>query len=103
MIVALAGLPFGHRATATEITPQMTAFVNMGGTLADLCGDPDALMRGGPCEACRIVDALHLPDAPSRPEPAFGRPHGALPTPAEVLLHGATDCPLPPARAPPFV
>lgn len=101
--LSLAALPFGHRATASEITPQMADFLAMGGTFDDLCGDDTFHGGGGVCEACRIVDALHLPDAPRIAGLTSGTIEPAATAVAPKLLWATSLAIRPPARAPPSV
>ncbi len=61
--LALFSVPFAHRAGAAPITPQLTDVLAMGGTLSDICGERGLHAAGG-CEACRIVQAMALPDTP---------------------------------------
>jgi|GEM_PF-2238546 len=64
LALALASLPVAHRGTAeTQQDSAFIAFIQSGGTLADLCdGGSDGHARAAlDCEACRIVAGLILP------------------------------------------
>ena len=106
LVLALASLPFAHRATAqVQQDPAFIAFIQAGGTLSDLC---DGTLEGQnhaalDCEACRIVNALILPTPADVLLPG-GRLRFATPRAARAL--GAPRSPAgapPPVRGPPFV
>ncbi len=99
-LLALISLPFGHRATAQEMTPNMGAFLAMGGTLEDICGESHGSAQA-PCDACRIVSAMDLPAPCAQLMPAL-TPRGMLfgPT-AAAQPEAPTPRMTPPARAPP--
>ena len=64
LALALGSLPFAHRATAeTQQDPAFIAFIQAGGTLADLCDGPEDGhgVAALDCEACRIIGALQVP------------------------------------------
>ncbi|THH37409.1 hypothetical protein E4Z66_10910 [Aliishimia ponticola] len=62
MIVALIGIGFAHNFKTSAPSPELAAFVALGGSLADVCGDLDGQGRSGSseCQACRIADAAAL-------------------------------------------
>ena len=106
LLLALASLPFAHRATAqVQQDPAFIAFIQAGGTLSDLCDGPLEGQNHAAldCEACRIVNALILPN----PADVF-LPRAALhfATPRLTRALGAPRSPAgapPPVRGPPFV
>lgn len=63
LVVALAALTFAHRLPSHGNDPMLAAYLSVGGSLDDLCGDPlDAQKHGSSgCEACRLVGDLTLP------------------------------------------
>jgi hypothetical protein len=78
LAVVLAGLGFAHRPGGPVSDPRLAAYVSAGGSVSDLC---EAHGRDGPsgarpCEACRLVGAALLPEAP--PLAAPGAPLPAL-------------------------
>jgi len=60
--VGLIGVGFAHR-TAAPIDPQLAAFLEVGGTLADLCDDGAPITHWGDsgCEACLLSDTADVP------------------------------------------
>lgn len=60
--LALLSVPFAHRAGAAPVTPEITQYLSLGGSLSDICGDTDLHIAGG-CESCRIVGSMLLPPA----------------------------------------
>lgn len=63
LVFALMAVGFAHRVAPANMTPELAAYVAMGGSLADLCGrteDPDQTGTVS-CEACRIADASIVP------------------------------------------
>ena len=106
LVLALASLPFAHRATAqVQQDPAFIAFIRAGGTLSDLCDGPLERQNHAAldCEACRIVNALILPTPADVLLPG-GRLRIATPRAARAL--GAPRSPAgapPPVRGPPFV
>ncbi|WP_341365957.1 hypothetical protein [Yoonia sp. BS5-3] len=65
LIVALAAVGFAHRVIATEMTPELAAYVAGGGSLSDLCGTTSGSGETPVphCEACRIADSFVLSQA----------------------------------------
>ncbi|MFG6559755.1 polyketide synthase [Sulfitobacter sp. 1A15299] len=106
LLLALASLPFAHRATAqVQQDPAFIAFIQAGGTMSDLCDGPLEGQSHGAldCEACRIVNALILP---SPAEVLLPRAALRFATPRVALALGAPRSPAgapPPVRGPPFV
>jgi hypothetical protein len=58
--LALLSVPFAHRAGAAPVTPEITQYLSLGGSLSDICGDTDLHIAGG-CESCQIVGSMLLP------------------------------------------
>lgn len=60
--LGLATLGFAHR-TANHADSDLAAFLDAGGTLADLCQDatPGPLQVETGCDACRLIAAAHAP------------------------------------------
>ncbi|WP_339636245.1 hypothetical protein [uncultured Sulfitobacter sp.] len=106
LVLALASLPFAHRATAqVQQDPAFIAFIQAGGTLNDLCDGPleSHYHAALDCEACRIANAVILPTPADVLLPG-GRLRFA--TPRAVRALGAPRSPAgapPPVRGPPFV
>ena len=106
LVLALASLPFAHRATAqVQQDPAFIAFIQAGGTRSDLCDGPLESHNHAAldCEACRIVNALILPTPADVLLPG-GTLRFATPRVARAL--GAPRSPAgapPPVRGPPFV
>lgn len=99
--LALMTLPFAHRTGAAPLTAEMTDYLAMGGTVAELCGDTGTAPAGG-CESCRISDALML----ATPAPAWraAQISAALRTPLSRQRTAKRQTAVsPPARAPPSV
>ncbi len=63
LLCALAGTGFAHRIAGPEHDPALAAYVQAGGSLADLCADDEAPQRdmANGCESCRLVGAAVLP------------------------------------------
>ena len=105
LVLALASLPFGHRTTATaQDDPALIAFVEAGGTLADICDGPgEGLHAALDCEACRNMAGGVLASPVSLLISAtLGVPaHPDFPT-VRPLPRGPAGFP-PPPRAPPQV
>lgn len=99
--LTLITLPFAHRTGAAPLTAEMTDYLAMGGTMAQLCGDIGAAPTGG-CESCRINDALMLaPPAPTWHAAQMSRVlRAALRNQPPSTRQGSVS---PPARAPPLV
>lgn len=103
LIVALGGVGFGHR-TAPAIDADLLAFLDAGGTLADICDDtPGSAHAAVVCEACQISGSADVPPI-NRTRCDFGQTRvlaPALPRTFDVL-----NDPFDPAhrgRAPPVV
>lgn len=102
--LALAALGFGHsRAPASELDRMVAAYVQAGGSLADLClTDPSAPDHGAleDCPVCSLVKSVALV-APMGLPAMLGQP-GALHQPAEDGHLARGHAPrAPPARGPP--
>ena len=101
--LGLVGVGFAHR-TAAPIDPQLFAFMEVGGTLADLCDDgaPITHWGDGGCEACRLTDnALGPPAMELAPLVVARLTDAGRPDP---VIHAGAPAPLPyGARAPPVV
>ena len=103
MLVALGTIGLAHSDDHTSIDPSMLAFLQMGGTMDDICAEGHekrALAQEG-CEFCRLSDvdtpqrAIEMPWAPVAISALYA---GAQTATARLRnsQHG-------PARAPPFV
>lgn len=66
LVAALLTLGFAHRISLPETDPDLLAYLQAGGSLADICDASDDVPHGlnQNCEACRLVDAAACP-APS--------------------------------------
>ena len=58
----LVGAGFAHRSAA-PVDADLLAFIEVGGTLDDLCDDGGPITHWGDtgCEACRLSDTAHVP------------------------------------------
>lgn len=64
LTLALVVTGFAHRAAARPLTPELTAYVAAGGSLADLCGvDQEDASSATPCPACHLIGATLIPDS----------------------------------------
>lgn len=99
---ALAASGFAHRAMGQEMDVDLLAYVQAGGSLADICGDGAEHGMGGKCDACRLVDNVAAPDTAAQPGRESAPVAVANWTVAEVL-RGFVGDPSRPARAPPLV
>ena len=103
IMLAMATLPFAHRAGAGPQSAEYATFLAMGGTPEDICGDRGGHTVASGCEACRIVGATLLPPPVSILRPALA----ARAMPFAAVAHSApapnSRQGPPPARAPPFV
>ncbi|MGC3937562.1 hypothetical protein ACOTTU_07110 [Roseobacter sp. EG26] len=58
LILATASLGIAHKSAPTDLDPYLTAYLQAGGSLSDICGD----LEGDPhrttrdCDACRLMD-----------------------------------------------
>ncbi|MCR8726632.1 hypothetical protein [Frigidibacter sp. ROC022] len=61
---ALAGIGFAHRLGSQAFNPAVLAYVQAGGSLADICGGfgDSSVKSGRSCDACRLVHAVALPE-----------------------------------------
>ncbi|WP_300062529.1 hypothetical protein [uncultured Roseobacter sp.] len=101
--LAMSAAAFTHRVTQGSQTPDLLAYLSMGGTLAELCGEAGAAhhLTAG-CDACRIsANALAPDQTPDTTAPLrYARvEHAGVPAPLAAPEH--TDV-RPPSRAPPF-
>ena len=57
IVLGLVGVGFAHR-TAVEADPELLAFFEAGGTLADICDESGSQSHSGDrgCDACRLTD-----------------------------------------------
>ncbi|KMK68686.1 hypothetical protein [Puniceibacterium sp. IMCC21224] len=60
--VAMASSGFAHRLSAPNLDPSLLAYVQVGGSLDDLCGESGDTSHSGSqnCDACRLVHAAVL-------------------------------------------
>ncbi|WP_293572777.1 hypothetical protein [Phaeobacter sp.] len=103
LVVGLIGIGFGHRINTAETSPEFTAFLAAGGSLADLCAEDTDSHHGtmSQCEACRLVSAALLPEHPQNAALALiQRPAPQHPAPVLVVARAALDLSHP-TRAPP--
>lgn len=62
IFIAMASSGFAHRAAPAQLDESLIAYVAVGGTLDDLCGDAGfGGTGGGTCDACRLVDTATVP------------------------------------------
>lgn len=99
----MSAAAFAHRADQAEPSPEMLAYLSMGGTLEELCSsDGPAHHLTSGCEACRITaNALTPETTPDAVAPLrFARvPHAA--TGRRVPPRHRAEI-APPSRAPPL-
>lgn len=100
-VLALVGLGGAHRHGAPG-DPAVAAFLQAGGSLAELCltGDGDGPGPHGDCPACTLAKTLADTAAAPMPRPA-GRLAGTVHTPPRAGLTPAHPPRAPPARGPP--
>ncbi|MEY8829198.1 hypothetical protein AB9K34_12440 [Sedimentitalea sp. XS_ASV28] len=62
LLCALGGAGLAHRLPGSVHDPALSAFVQAGGSLADLCAQDDGLPQDAVngCEFCRLVDSVVL-------------------------------------------
>jgi hypothetical protein len=65
LMFAVATSGFAHTRFSSKLSPELVEFVELGGSLADLCGGPfeEGGTPGQGCEACRLMEAGVLPDS----------------------------------------
>lgn len=106
--LALMLVAFGHRPVGPDprlSDSQITAYLSLGGSLADLClaGDDGEDQAAHPdCPACTIAKSMALAPACAMPAGLVGRSSHRTPWPETLALagHGPRA---PPARGPPFL
>ena len=105
LALALLSLPFGHRtSSAAQEDPALIAFVEAGGTLADLCDGPgEALHAALDCEACSSMAASLLPVPFALYSPVTGAAPASRVTPRDLRLSRSPAGAPPPQRGPPAV
>ncbi len=61
--VALVAVGFAHRTAQPPLSPELAAYVAIGGAIDDICGAVDGEENATivDCEACRLTDATSLP------------------------------------------
>ena len=101
LITALAGSAFAHRAPSSDLDRMVAAYVAIGGSSDDLCGDPLAPRKGG-CEACRLVGAATVPPVSDIPHRLSTRRDVDRPSGPAISDPGLASDPGLWARAPPF-
>ena len=106
--LALFLVAFAHRPVENDSRlsdPQMTAYLSLGGTLADLCisddGSKDHAAHAD-CPACTIAKSMALTPACPAPMGLTARSNHAAAWPETLVLtgHGPRA---PPARGPPSI
>ncbi|MBW4710468.1 hypothetical protein KX928_21980 [Roseobacter sp. YSTF-M11] len=61
--LAMTTSAFGHRFSKDDTSDALRAYLSMGGTVAELCGDPDLGHQTSQiCEACIIAATALVPD-----------------------------------------
>lgn len=103
MSLALASLPFAHRANSAADEAALAGFVLAGGTLADICGgSADHVGTVTSCEACRVTAAMLLPPLEGKLDiTASPRPVALLAVvPWRIHTHSVRF--RPPVRGPPI-
>ncbi len=101
--LAMSAAAFTHRVTQGSQTPDLLAYLSMGGTLEELCGEAGLAhhMTAG-CDACRIIANALAPDhTPQATTPMhYARvEHRGLSASVAAPRHPDVT---PPSRAPPF-
>ncbi|QYX56884.1 hypothetical protein K1T73_00230 [Roseovarius sp. SCSIO 43702] len=63
VVLGFALTGFAHRVGASDTDPGLAAYLDAGGSLAEICGDvgSDDHAKSQICEACRLVGAAILP------------------------------------------
>ncbi|MDW3225212.1 MAG: hypothetical protein R8G34_20360 [Paracoccaceae bacterium] len=62
--LALSATSFAHRFSAEPSSPELVNYLNMGGTLDEICGDIDpAHHLNSACDACLVANSAFLPAA----------------------------------------
>ncbi len=104
LFVAMAGTGFAHRFAAEDMTPQLRAYLEAGGSLSDLCIDHDMPSHEAStsCDACRLVHSVALPCAPLVAPDRVRIVLEALVIPPGDLFVDARFVPYRAARAPPL-
>lgn len=94
---------FAHRLGAPTLDTGLLAYLDAGGTLADLCGDPDDPLHpsGQVCEACLLVGAAVLPPITDTVTQAALGPALCLTAPDRTENRSFTRDPSRGVRAPP--
>lgn len=97
---ALASVSYAHRITLPDT--DMAAFLELGGTLDDLCGTAgETAVDPASCEACRITDAMSA--GPGAQIAQFAGPSAAWSLILASQRYDRARDPAHPGRAPPFV
>lgn len=62
-MLAMATSGFAHRIVAQDIDPDLRAFIQVGGSINDLCGALDGSdhMGSQTCEACLLIAGAFIP------------------------------------------
>lgn len=100
LTLALLSLPFAHRTSASAVTPEMSEFLAMGGTLKDICGDIEGMLDGG-CESCRVIAGTDLAPHLAVAHPAFVAKQVRRVQDTFANTRDPADGLFPPVRAPP--
>ncbi|MEP3847257.1 MAG: hypothetical protein ABJM43_18090 [Paracoccaceae bacterium] len=102
-VLAVVVLGFVHARGSAPLSPELAAYIEMGGALSDICGanDPDAL-GGDDCPICRLSDAaLGEPLSTLIDTQAMSYRHKIV-APDGAIVPSAL-CRAPPVRGPPLV
>ncbi|MEP2640751.1 hypothetical protein [Roseobacter sp.] len=101
--LAMSAAAFAHRVADPAPSPDLLAYLDIGGTLEDLCGDTGPSHLTSACDACRIMaNAL----APMGARPLHRPQNGRVSVwvrPIAQAMHAPHPPVSPPSRAPPAV
>ena len=100
LAIALLSLPFAHRAGAEPVSSEMSDYLAVGGSIAELCGE-SVLHPSGGCESCRIVETASLAPPLHIWARTLEPSSQATTLVATQTIPTATYFNRPPARAPP--
>lgn len=104
LLVAMAGSGFAHRAPTAALDESLLAYVAVGGSLSDLCGEGGVgTGAGNTCDACRLVDAAAVPHNDTMATVTLHALELQDTTRGYAALVGQITNPSCPARAPPVV
>lgn len=63
LVVAMASASFAHAVMSRTTSPELSAYLAAGGSLAEICGDLEdrESHSGSKCEACRLIEVAAVP------------------------------------------